>query len=182
MSNEIEKLTNGRFYSIQELMDLWGVKHNTIAGRLRRVAKKENKRIQIKTFVKDGHVFIKYRLANKPYTEEHECCDPFQKSKITWKQITEYGASMGNVSYDMLCKLFELKDEYYKISGLSEIDGIKNPKRVLYNLEIAGFVFHRRNSKQNREIKLIDFKPKKGSEKADVEQPSSMKLINEVFR
>lgn len=182
MSNELEKLTSGRFYTISELGVLFGMRPESARKKTIRIAKKENKRVQIKTYTERSDILTKYRLCNKPYTDEIECCDPARKSNISWFDIKRHGASLGNESFDLLCKLFEFKDDYIKFSELAKLTDVKTPKKNIFYLEHKGFVFHRRNRKSVREIKLIGFKPKKGSEKADTEQPSSMKLINEVFR
>lgn len=182
MSNEIEKLTSGRFYTINELGVLFGMGPESARKKTIRIAKQENKRVQIKTYAERGDILTKYRLCNKPYTDEIECCDPIRKSNISWFDIKRYGAKLGNESFDLLCKLFELRDSYIKFSDLAKVQDVKSPKTVVFYLERKGFIFHRRNRKSVREIKLIGFKAKKGSDKADVEQPSSMKLINEVFR
>lgn len=182
MSNELEKLTNGRFYTINELGVLFGMRPESARKKTIRIAKQENKRVQIKTHAERGDILTKYRLCNKPYSDEIECCDPVRKSSISWFDIKRHGAKLGNESFDLLCKLFELRDNYIKFSDLAKLPDVKSPKKVIFYLEHTGFVFHRRNRKSVREIKLIGFKPKKGSEKSDTEQPSSMKLINEVFR
>ena len=177
----MKELIGGKFYTVQELCDLLCIKPNTVTGKLKRIAKKENKRIQIKTYMNIDAVCVKYRLANKPYTEAHECCDPYHKSNITWSQINEYGARLSNTAYDNLCILFELRGAYRKLSDLAN-DGVKNPTKALNVLEAQGFIIHRRNSKQNREVKLIGVKQKKIVTKSDALPQTNMKLINEVFR
>lgn len=177
----MKELTGGKFYTVQELCDLLGIKPNTVTGKLKRIAKKENKRIQIKTYMNNDAVCVKYRLANKPYTELHECCDPIHKSTITWSQINDYGARLSNTSYDNICILFELRNEYRNFSDLTDF-GINNPTKALNSLEKQGFIIHRRNSKWNREVKLIGVKQKKTVTKSDLLPQTNMKLINEVFR
>lgn len=177
----MKELTGGKFYTVQELCDLLRIKPNTVTGKLKRIAKKEDKRIQIKTYTKNDVLCVKYRLANKPYTESYECCDPIHKSAITWSQVNEYGAKLSNTAYDNLCILFELRNEYRSFSDLTDF-GINNPTKALNVLESQGFIIHRRNSKWNREVKLIGVKQKKTATKSDALPQTNMKLINEVFR
>lgn len=178
-----EKLTGKQFYTVPELAEILGCSCKNARIKFTRLAQKENRKIQIKTFLQNGNVNVKYRMSSaKKYSAGYECCDPAQKSKLTWSELNQYGAKLGNTNYDLLCNLYELRNDYYTLDKLSDLIGIKHISRAIKNLEMSGFTFHRRNNKENREIKLIGFKPKKGSIKVNAEQPSNLKLINEVFR
>ncbi|UTQ79835.1 hypothetical protein vBVnaSL3_17 [Vibrio phage vB_VnaS-L3] len=181
--NTTEKLTGKQFYTVSELAEILGCSCKTSRIKFTQLAQRENRKVQIKTFLLDGSVNVKYRMSSsKPYSPGYDCCDASQKSKITWSELNQHGAKLGNTNYDLLCNLYELRDKYYTITKLSDLIGIKHISRAIKNLEQSGFIFHRRNNKDNREIKLIGFKPKKGSIKVNTEQPSNLKLINEVFR
>lgn len=181
--NTTEKLTGKQFYTVPELAEILGCSCKNARIKFTRLAQKENRKIQIKTYVSGGHVFVKYRMSSaKKYSAGYECCDPIQKSKLTWSELNQYGAKLGNTNYDLLCKLYELRDKYYTFKQIEEFSGLTGVKKTVNNLSLCGFTFHRRNNKDNREIKLIGFKPKKGAIKVNAEQPSNLKLINEVFR
>lgn len=181
--NTTEKLTGKQFYTEPELAKILGCSCKTSRIKLTKLAQREDRKIQIKTFLQNGNVNVKYRMSGaKSYSPGYECCDAIQKSKITRSELNQYGAKLGNTNYDLLCNLYELRDDYHTIDKLSDLIGIKHVSRAIKNLEMSGFVFHRRNNKDNREIKLIGFKPKKGTIKVNAEQPSNLKLINEVFR
>lgn len=180
--NLLQKLSGSQFYTIPELAVMFECGNKNSRIKFTRFAKRENRQIQIKTFVEDGKVNVRYKLSKKPYVAEYECCDPVRKSTITWSDVNKHGARMGNNNYDTLCKLFEIRDKYHTLKQISEMTGIKEVKRNVNNLALLGFVFHRRNNKGNRELKLIGFKHKKSNAEVTIEQKSSMKLINEVFR
>lgn len=180
--NLLQKLSGSQFYTIPELAVIFECSNKNSRIKFTRFAQRENRQIQIKTFVEDGKVNVRYKLSKKPYVTEYECCDPVRKSTITWQEIVNSSHNMGNNSYDMLCTLFEMRDNYCSFESLSDVTGNNNARRVINNLEICGFVFHRRNNKANREVKLVGFKHKKSNEVKTIEHKSSMKLINEVFR
>lgn len=177
----IEKLFSGEFYTRMELGKILDMSAKNSHTKLNRIAKTMNKLVQYKTFNEKSAVCCKYRLADKPYIEGGECLDPIVKSKIGYKELTDKAAYLSDDSEQILLKMYELRDRYIKYDALDDLIGIKNSRAKIDQLESIGFVFHRRCKKEEREIKLIEYKPKR---KVDLPFQVSKreKLLNEVFR
>ena len=177
----IEKLFSGEFYTRMELGRILDMSAKNSQTKLNRIAKSMNKLIQYKTFNEGMSVCCRYRLCEKPYSDEYECLDDIQECKITLKEVTDKAAYLSDNSETILLSMYERRNVYTKYSELDNLIGIKNSRRKIDQLESIGFVFHRRCKKENREVKLIEYKGKRKIE-LHFEATKRDRLINEVFR
>lgn len=177
----VEKLFSGEFYTRMELGIVLGMSAHNSYTKLKRTAKAMDKLIQYKTFNKKSSICCKYRLADKPYVEGGECLDPIIKSKIGYKELKDKATYLSDDSEQILLTMYELRDRYIKYNALDELIGINNSRAKIDQLESIGFVFHRRGKKEEREIKLIEYKPKKKIE-LPFQVAKKDKLLNKVFR
>lgn len=177
----IEKLFSGEFYDRRQLESILKISAKNTHKKLKRIAKQMDKLIQYNTFNEGMSVCCRYRLCDKPYSDEYECLDDIQECKITLKEVTDKAAYLSDNSETILLSMYERRNVYTKYSELDELIGIKNSRRKIDQLESIGFVFHRRCKKESREVKLIEYKGKRKIE-LPFEATRRDKLINEVFR
>jgi len=177
----IGKLFSGEFYDRRQLESILKISAKNTHKKLKRIAKQMDKLIQYKTFNEGMSVCCRYRLCDKPYSDEYECLDDIQECKITLKEVTDKAAYLSDNSETILLSMYERRNVYTKYSELDESIGIKNSRRKIDQLESIGFVFHRRCKKESREVKLIEYKGKRKIE-LPFEATKRDKLINEVFR
>lgn len=178
----IEKLFSGEFYDRRQLGLMLNVSAHNSQTKLDRIAKQMDKLIQYKTFSEGTSVRCRYRLCDKPYSDEYECLDEVKECKITLKEVTDKAAYLGDDSEIILLSMYERRNVYTKYTELDSSIGIKNSRRKIDQLETIGFVFHRRGKKGDREVKLIEYKGKRKIYLPFALATKRDKLINEVFR
>lgn len=178
-------VTGGKFFSKEELSSMFGVCTRGGTTKLGKLGRKFNLQPQLRTKTENGSITAKYRLANKPYAGEFECCDPRMQSKIEWADIAHNSGQMSDGLYEFLCGLYELRDDYHTNAEIGELLKRSKASVSIEHLEHHGFKFHRRGTQKKREVKLIGFKRKQSKENQAVEvkkENDNLKLINEVFR
>lgn len=175
-----------RYYSTIELSGILCVAKNVVQNKLRRVARKQNSRIHVKTEQCGSGVRIFYKLKLGEYQREYICDDAFVESVVDFDELKERCCKLGNRNSELVSLLFDSRDRYLTYDEISEITGIRriDVANLISGLEYRGLVFHRRNMKTNREIKLVSISHKRQRTKMTTSKPkpTGSELLNKVFR
>lgn len=176
-----------RYYSKPELSEILGVAKNVAQEKLRKIAKKQGAEIHIKTTARGTGVQVHYKLVPGEYQREYICDDEYAESVIEWEDLRWRCCRLGNTKFDLVTFMFNNRDRYLTYNEISEQSGIShryNVTEYINQLEKIGIVFHKRNMKINREIKMVALGDRRGKTKylEQVKAKPVRNLINKVFR
>lgn len=175
-----------RYFSTVELSSLLKVARNVTQNKLRRVAEKQGAEIHVKTKQCGSGVQIFYKLVEGVYQREYICDDECVDSYVEWDELKSRCCKLGNTKFDLVVALFNNRGSYMTYDQLSAATGLRRNGVAdrLSELENLGLVFHKRNMKTNREVKLVGLAEGRVKTKCveQVKAKPARNLINEVFR
>lgn len=176
-----------RYHSRDELSEMLGVAKNVAQNKLKRIAKKQSSEIHIKTTHRGTGVQVHYKLIPGTYQRDYICDDEIVESKVSWEDLRWRCCRLGNTKFDLVTFMYNNRDRYLTYKEISEQSGINhryNVTEYINQLEKIGIVFHKRDMKIKREIKLVSLSDRRGKTKylEQVKAKPARNLINEVFR